>query len=89
MTDVVTPAPNRATAREEDLDAVSLAPVAPNADAGIDAHASDPGGLLALALLLFDGAPDSWIVLPVALAMAAATRSRDGERTPKRGCVFG
>ena len=52
---------------EEDLDAVRLAPVAPNADAGIDAHASDPGGLLALALLLFDGAPDSWIVrLPVA-----------------------
>ena len=51
---------------EEDLDSVSLQPVAPNADAGIDAHASDPGGLLALALLLFDGAPDSWIVrLPV------------------------
>jgi hydrogenase maturation protease len=51
---------------EDDLPEVCLQPIAPKADAGIDAHASDPGALLALALLLFERAADGWIVrLPV------------------------
>ena len=51
---------------EDDLPEVCLQPIAPKADAGIDAHASDPGALLALALLLFERAADGWMVrLPV------------------------
>lgn len=80
---------------EEDLDEVALRPVAPDADAGIDAHASDPGGLLALAELLFDGAPDSWIVrLPVedlgigeGLSNTAAAAVREAVEQIQAFCV--
>jgi len=46
---------------------IRMEPVAPDPDAGFDAHASDPGGMLALAQILFERAPKAWIIpLPAA-----------------------
>lgn len=46
---------------------ICMEPIAPDLNAELDAHSSDPGGLLALAQLLFDGAPTAWVIqLPAA-----------------------
>ncbi len=44
-----------------------MEPIAPDPNAELDAHASDPGGMLALARILFGHAPASWVIqLPAA-----------------------
>ena len=47
---------------EEGATSVEVRPIHPRADASLAAHASDPEALLAVALLLFDHTPDSWLV---------------------------
>jgi hydrogenase maturation protease len=47
---------------EETATSVEVRPIHPRADASLAAHASDPEALLAVALLIFDHAPDAWLV---------------------------
>jgi len=47
---------------DEGLKAVRVSEVVPSADASLAPHASDPESLLALAALLFERAPEAWLV---------------------------
>lgn len=47
---------------DESLEAVRVSEVVPSADPSLAPHASDPESLLALASLLFERAPDAWLV---------------------------
>jgi len=47
---------------EEGLEAVRVSEVVPSSDPSLAPHASDPESLLALAALLFERAPDAWLV---------------------------
>jgi hydrogenase maturation protease len=47
---------------EEGAESVEVRRVEPRADASLAAHASDPAALLAVALLLFERAPEAWLV---------------------------
>ena len=44
-------------------DQICLEPVAPDPTAELGTHAADPGGMLALARVLFGHAPQAWIIL--------------------------